>query len=101
MCSSLLTPATYVSHSLSGSLYLLVGLFAFGYALVLIVIDTLSAHLKEPDVTQNLERPGFAAFAARTRWYWIPPLYSMTLLFALMVTIARGTATAEFMYGNF
>jgi hypothetical protein len=40
-------------------------------------------------------------FAARTRWYWIPPLYSVTLLFALMVTIARGTATAQFMYGNF
>ena len=101
MFSSLLTPATYVSHSLSGSLYLLVGLFAFGYALVLIVIDTLNAHLKEPDVTQHRERPGFAAFVARTRWYWIPPLYSVTLLFALIVTIARGTATAQFMYGNF
>jgi len=101
MFSSLLTPATYASHSLSGSLYLLVGLFAIGYALVLLAIDILSAHLEEPVVTQNLERSGFAALAARTRWYWIPPLYSVTLFFALMVTIARGTATAQFMYRNF
>jgi D-alanyl-lipoteichoic acid acyltransferase DltB (MBOAT superfamily) len=101
MFSSLLAPTTYGSHTLSGNLFLLIGLFALGYALVLFVIDTLDAHLAEPDASQHSEHPGFAAFAARTRWYWIPPLYSVTLLFALMVTIARGTATAQFMYGNF
>jgi alginate O-acetyltransferase complex protein AlgI len=101
MFSSLLAPTTYGSHTLSVSLYLLIGLFALGYALVLFVIDTLDAHLAEPDAAQHRERPGFAAFVARTRWYWVPPLYSGTLLFALMVTIARGTATAQFMYGNF
>jgi alginate O-acetyltransferase complex protein AlgI len=101
MFSSLLMPSSYISHSLSGSLYLLIGLFALGYALALFVIDTLNAHLQAPDVTETRERPGFAALAARTRWYWIPPLYSLTLLFALMVTLARGTATAQFMYGNF
>lgn len=101
MFSSLLTPTTYGSHTLSVSLYFLIGLFALGYALVLFVIDTLDAHLAEPDASQHRERPGFAAFVARTRWYWIPPLYSVTLLFALIVTIARGTATAQFMYGNF
>jgi len=101
MFSSLLALPTYGSHFLSGSFYLLIGLFALGYALVLVVIDTLNAHLEAPDFTETRQRPGFAALAARTRWYWIPPLYGLTLLFALMVTLARGTATAQFMYGNF
>jgi alginate O-acetyltransferase complex protein AlgI len=101
MFSSLLTPTTYGSHTLRVSLYLLIGLFALGYGLVIFVIDTLDAHLAEPDASQHRKRPGLAALAARTRWYWIPPLYSVILLFALMVTIARGTAAAQFMYGNF
>jgi D-alanyl-lipoteichoic acid acyltransferase DltB (MBOAT superfamily) len=101
MFSSLLALPTYGSHFLSGSFYLLIGLFALGYALVLVVIGTLNAHLEAPDFTETCQRPGFAALAARTRWYWIPPLYGLTLLFALMVTLAPGTATAQFMYGNF
>jgi alginate O-acetyltransferase complex protein AlgI len=101
MLSSALTPATYAAHSLSGSLFLLVGSLALGYALVLFVIDTLDANLAERDVSQNHQQSGFTALAARMRWYWIPPLYSVTLLFALMVALARGTATAQFMYGNF
>jgi hypothetical protein len=101
MLPMLLAPASYASHFLSGSLYILVGLLALGYAAVLLVVQALDASLLEAGTPESNERSGFAALAARWRWYWVPPLYTVTLLFLLMVTLMRGADTAQFMYGNF
>jgi hypothetical protein len=38
---------------------------------------------------------------ARWRWFWIPPLYALALLFLLIVTLTRGASTAQFMYNKF
>jgi len=101
MLSALSNPASYSSHFLTGSLYLLVGSLALGYAIVVVVDQALSAHVAESSLPAGDVRPGFAALAARWRWYWIPPLYTVTLLFAIVVTLTRGTAAAQFMYRNF
>jgi hypothetical protein len=38
---------------------------------------------------------------ARWRWFWLPPLYVLTLLFVWIITLSRGASAAQMMYGNF
>jgi hypothetical protein len=40
-------------------------------------------------------------FMARWRWFWIPPLYALALIFLLLVTLTQGASTAQFMYNKF
>ena len=101
MLGAVLSPASYWSHSLSGSLYVLVTGVAAGYAIALLVITALDRHSTEPDIPEAGRNPGFAAFMARWRWYWIPPLYALALIFLLIVTLTRGPSTAQFMYNKF
>ena len=44
MLSAVLAPKSYLSHFLSGSLYLLVAAVAAGYAITLFMIDTLARY---------------------------------------------------------
>ena len=101
MLSSVLSPASYSSHFLSGSLYLLVLVLAAGYAIVLLVIEALNRYSVEPGASEPDARQGILWFIARNRWYWIPPLYSLTLLFVLVVTLSHGENAAQFMYRSF
>jgi D-alanyl-lipoteichoic acid acyltransferase DltB (MBOAT superfamily) len=100
MLSSLFSPASYPSHFLSGSLYILVAGLALGYAIVLRVTEALAP---TADTKVPAEKPpsGLSSLAVRWRWYWLPPLYTVTLLFVLMVTLSGDTSTAQFMYNNF
>jgi hypothetical protein len=41
------------------------------------------------------------ALLARWRWFWLPPLYVLALIFVLIGTLSGGTSTAQMMYGNF
>jgi alginate O-acetyltransferase complex protein AlgI len=103
MLAAVLSPPSYLSHFLTGSLYVLVLALAAGYAIVLLVIDRLSRDSTDslaadaPPGTSN----GVIALLARSRWFWLPPLYALALLFVLIITLSRGTSTAQMMYGNF
>ena len=99
MLSALVSPATYGAHFLSGSLYLLVTGLLLGYAIVSMVAQAISG-ATEGASPENV-RGRITSLAARWRWYWLPPLYTVALLFVLIVTLTRGTSTAQFMYGNF
>lgn len=101
MLSSVLSPASYSSHFLSGSLYLLVLALAAGYAIVLLVSDTLDRYSVEPAASESESRPGILLFIARNRWFWIPPLYSLALFFVLIVTLTHSDSAAQFMYRSF
>jgi alginate O-acetyltransferase complex protein AlgI len=104
MFASVLTPATYSSHFLSSSLYLLIITLAVGYAIVLLVIHLLdrpSPAVAEVDAAQSISSSGLISFVSRWRWFWLSPLYVLVLLFVLIVTLSRGTSTAQLMYGNF
>jgi hypothetical protein len=101
MLSSVLSPASYSSHFLSGSLYLLVLALAAGYAIVLLVIEALNRYTVVPEASAPDARQGILWFIARNRWFWIPPLYSLTLLFVLFVTLSHGENAAQFMYRSF
>ena len=98
MLSALFSPASYFSHFLSATLYLLVAGLALGYAVALLLIEALD---RVSNASTEKPYPAIASLAVRWRWYWLPPLYTVILLFVLMVTLTRGTSTAQFMYGNF
>jgi len=101
MLSAVLSPASYLSHSLSGSLYLLVLMLAMGYTIVLLVIEKLNRYSIEPGTSDQAAHPGFIALMARWRWFWIPSLYVLALFFLLMVTLTQRASTAQFMYRRF
>ena len=103
MLAAVSSPATYSLHLLSGSLYLLVLAVALGYAVVLLIINALSERQTalHAETSASSSPTGIAAFVARWRWFWLPPLYAVALLFLLIVTLSHGTSTAQLMYGNF
>jgi alginate O-acetyltransferase complex protein AlgI len=101
MLSAVLSPASYLSHFLSESLYLMVAALALGYGIALLVIDSLDRCSVEDEVSRTALRPGIIALLARWRWYWIPPLYAVALLFLLIVTLTQGASIAQFMYRRF
>jgi len=101
MLAAVLSPAGYFSHFLSSSLYLLVAALALGYAIVVLVIEALNRLSIEP--TRPIAHSGSQIIAriADWRWFWIPPLYVLTLLLVLIVTHTQGANTAQFMYRAF
>ena len=100
MLRAVLSPASYLSHFLSGSLYLLVFALAAAYATVLLVSDMLNRRSGEPG-TFPANSSSFVSGLARTRWYWIPPLYGLALIVVLIVTHGQNAAAAQFMYRRF
>jgi len=101
MMSAVLSPASYVSHFLSGSLYLLILTLALGYAAVVLVIESLNRYPVQPQPTSELSHRGFVALMAYWRWFWIPPLYVLVSLLLLIATLTQNASTAQFMYRNF
>jgi alginate O-acetyltransferase complex protein AlgI len=95
MLNSALLPSSYLSHYVSGSLYLLVFSLAGGYVFVLFVTAALDRYSNQPQAA------GVMALLARKRWFWIPPLYGLALLVLLIVTLTQGASTAQFMYRAF
>ncbi len=94
MLSQIVSPATYASHYLNTSLYLLVAVLGLGYAVVVGVADFLNRHA-------DAEPHGFLSFIAQRRWFWILPLYTLTLLFLLMITWTQDGGAAQFIYRQF
>jgi len=104
MFAAVASPSGYGSHFLSGSLYLLIAAVAVGYGIVLCVIDALDRHSVDThsaDPQASEAGTGFVALAARWRWFWLPPLYTLALILLLIVTLTRGASTAQFMYNKF
>jgi alginate O-acetyltransferase complex protein AlgI len=101
MLSAVLSPASYQSHFISGSLYVLVMTLAIGYAIALLVIDALDRYSVESDASTVRSHSRIIALMARNRWFWIPPVYVLALVLVLMVTHAGGVDAAQFMYRRF
>ena len=99
MLAAVASPASYLSHFLSDSLYLLVAGLAVGYAIALLVADALNRHPAEQEGAEPDRGP--VARAARWRWFWIPPLYVLVMIFLLLVTMTQNGSTSQFMYRKF
>ena len=99
MLSAIFSPASYSTHFLSSSLYVLIAALAAGYWLVLRVgdaIDQPAGNAVSPE-TQS----GALTFLARWRWFWIPSLYLLALIFVLMITHGQQASAGQLMYRRF
>jgi alginate O-acetyltransferase complex protein AlgI len=101
MLVAVLSPASYSSHFLSGSLYLLVLVLAAGYEIVQVVSEALDHSSYEPLGSESEPRRGLIGFMARNRWFWLPPVYALALFSVSMVTLTHGTDAAQLMYRSF
>jgi D-alanyl-lipoteichoic acid acyltransferase DltB (MBOAT superfamily) len=101
MLSAVLSPASYSSHFLSASLYLLVATLTAGYVVVLLVESGLERHAGVQEVALGESRSGMLALIARWRWFWIPSLYALALLLVLMITHTQEAGAGQFMYRQF
>jgi alginate O-acetyltransferase complex protein AlgI len=101
MIGAIVSPMNYNSHVLSASLYFLVAVVAIGYAIVLLIADALARYSNEVQTSEANFNPGMFGLMARWRWFWIPPLYALALIFLLLVTLTQGASTAQFMYNKF
>lgn len=97
MLIALFSPTTYGTHVLTATLYWLVLSIAAGYALTVFAIDSLNRSSAESETTSR----GVLTLLASSRWYWLPPLYGLAMIFLLIVTLTRGASTAQFMYNKF
>lgn len=93
MITAMLSPETSGSHFLSSSLYILVAVLAAGYAVALWISDALDRH--------TMTRSGFLSLVARSRWYWIPALYALALIFVWMITSTQEGGVGQMMYRSF
>ncbi len=98
MLLAAISPSTFPSHFLTGSFYLLTIGLAIAYVIVQLVSYKLDSAEKQ---AREISGGGAIALVAHWRWFWIPPLYVMTLLFVVAVTLTQGTDTAQFMYRTF
>ncbi len=98
MFSAVLRPATYGTHLISGSLYLLVVALAVGYAMVLAGIEVFNRSSAEPENLRFGQE--IMVRIARWRWLWVPPLYVFALIL-LIVTLNHGAKPPQFMYRAF
>jgi len=101
MIGAIVSPMNYGSHVLSASLYFLVAAVAIGYAIVLLIADALARYSDEIPTTEGGLKPTMIGLMARWRWFWIPPVYALALIFLLLVTLTQGASTAQFMYNKF
>jgi alginate O-acetyltransferase complex protein AlgI len=99
MLTAALSPTSFTVNFLRPTLYALVAAIATGYAITLLIVDVLHQHSDQMD--SSPQRGSFAALLARWRWYWLPPLYVLAVIFLLIATFTRGPSTAQFMYNKF
>jgi alginate O-acetyltransferase complex protein AlgI len=98
MLAAMASPRSYASHFLSTSLYALVFIVAAGYALVTGVTRALEREIETPAGTA---RSPMLALIARWRWFWIPAVYALALLFVLMITLTQEGGAGQLMYRSF
>ena len=101
MLSDVVSPATYGTHLLSATLFVLVGSIAIGYGLAIWMIEAVESQGRAMEGGQAGSGAGVVRLILRWRWYWLPALYGLAMLVLLMVTLTGGATAAQFMYHKF
>jgi len=101
MLSAVLSLESYPSHFLSLSLYFLVAVLAAGYAVVVRAGEVLDRYAGDAEARTGQLHSGTVALVARWRWFWIPSVYVLAMLFVLLVTHTQSGGAAQLMYRRF
>jgi alginate O-acetyltransferase complex protein AlgI len=101
MFGAVLSPGSYGSHSLSGSLYLLVAGLIVSYAGVLFAAEKFASYSTQVPNTASSQAGAFIQLLIQKRWFWLPPLYALALLVVTVVTFTQGTNAAQLVYRKF
>ena len=80
---------------------MLIFALAAGYAAVLSANELLDRYSAEIETAPAHSGSAIVAGIARNRWYWIPPLYGLTLLLVSIVTHTQDAGVGQFMYRRF
>ena len=99
MLSAIVSPAGYSTHLLSLSLYALVAVLSAGYLIVLLAGDAIA--LQTGPEQADRVRSGAFVLLARWRWFWIPSLYLLVLIFVLLITHGQQASAGQLMYRRF
>jgi alginate O-acetyltransferase complex protein AlgI len=102
MLTALLSPATYRTHFLPVTLYLLVLVIALGYAAALLVIAALDRYAERLGTTEATPRSEVILTIVRDRWVWLAPSYAFAMLIVTwLVTRAHSAGASPFVYRFF
>jgi alginate O-acetyltransferase complex protein AlgI len=102
MFAALVSPATYLKHSVPSTVYLLVLVLVLAYATVLLVVAGLDRHSERVGTTQATPRSEILTVIVRDRWVWLTPMYAFALLIATwLVTRAQSAGASPFVYRFF
>jgi hypothetical protein len=99
MLAALTFPGSYASHYLSSSLYLLIAVLSAGYAVLLLVSDSLNRATAPTDASRQHLR--MLSLMSRSRWFWLPAVYALALLVVLMITLTQQAGVGQTMYRSF
>lgn len=97
MIKALFSFASYSQHFLPLSLYYLVAGIVAGYAIVVYIASKLEWQGFEPVPSTS----GIMSFITRWRWFWIPSVYALALLFVFLVTHGQEASAGQLMYRQF
>jgi alginate O-acetyltransferase complex protein AlgI len=101
MWVSVASPASYLSHTLSTSLYLLAGGIAAGYAVVVYASAAFHKSIESSEGAIVSQGSSMMTLATRGLYFWITPLYLVLLLTLVIVTHTQAVDPAQLMYRNF
>ncbi len=102
MFTALLSPASYVTHSVPWALYLLVAALAIGYTVTLLIITGLDRYAGQLGTPEAMPRSEVVMTILRDRWVWLTPMYAVALLIATwLVTRAQSAGASPFVYRSF
>jgi hypothetical protein len=99
MFAALLSPATYVQHSLHASLYAIVLSIAAAYAVTLWTLDRLDAYGQRLD--DSTSRSQAIAVIVRERWHWLAPMWAAAVVLVVTMMTSQTRAANVFLYRSF
>jgi alginate O-acetyltransferase complex protein AlgI len=100
MLSALLKPATYLSHTLPGTLYLLVAGVAISYAVTLYACDIVDRHTDEA-FSASASPSQALRLILLDRWVWLAPLWLLAVALVVSLVPHQGHGANVFLYRSF
>ena len=101
MLAAVVSPASYLDHTLPRSLYLLVAGLAVAYAAVLSVINSLDRYAERLGVDAATSPSEVVEIMVQERWVWVAPMWAAASLLVVTMMERQSGGANVFMYRFF